>query len=563
MNEELLKAIMYLFVGIAVLLVGMKFMSGGLKKIAGKGLRNFFRKTQNNAFIGLAMGTVISVVIHSDATSALVIGFINAGAMTLFQGISIMLGGYIGTTITGILASFSSLPISVYLLSLAFIGVMMMFLNSEKVKSIGEILCGLGLLFFGLAVMKDAFGNADIGAFCKSLFASINFPLLLFLIGLLITALAQSSSAVTGIVIAMVGGGALPLGSALYIALGATLGTVATTLLSSITGNIEGKRAAVTAFLLRLLSSAVAIAITWIFEPYLVTWLHSMAINGSDEFPLAIYIVAYNVIFMPLLIPLIKPMTNLVTRMIKDKSKQEYADAVQFIDDGLLKSPDIALMQARKEIVHMFDLAHDNYARGLGQILHYDESLGKEIAKVEGKVDYLNQRITDFLIALAPLVQSQGERKVGSYFHVINDIERIGDHGFNFHETAVAMMGEDLSFSDAAKQEIVEMDKIICDMFDMAREIFVDKKQDLLMPLRDKEETIHQLKQSFYSHHYERVLREECSQQMTPYISTLIVEMERVADHLTNIGYSIVNPTGDSDEEDAKSTKKARRKKAS
>ncbi|MBO4541433.1 MAG: Na/Pi cotransporter family protein, partial [Bacilli bacterium] len=365
--DDLLTAIMYLLVGVAVLLIGMRFMSGGLKKIAGKGLRRFFKKTQNNPFLGMGMGFVISTVIHSDATSALVIGFINAGVMTIVQGLAIILGGYIGTTITGILASFSSLTISVYLLSLAFIGVMMMFINNEKVKNIGEILAGLGLLFFGLAVMKDAFSNDEINAACTAMFGTISFPLLIFLLGVIITALAQSSSAVTGIVIAMVGGGALPLSSAFYLALGATLGTVATTLLSSLNGNIEGKRTAVTAFLLRAVSSLVAVAIVWIFETPISNFFHLMAINGSDEFPLAIFLVIYNVIFMPLLLPLIRPTVSLVNNLIKDKTDAKMASAVQFIDDKLVKSPDIALMQAQKEIINMLDLSFENYQLGLAK----------------------------------------------------------------------------------------------------------------------------------------------------------------------------------------------------
>ena len=560
--DDLLKAIMFLLVGIAVLLCGMKFMSAGLKKIAGKGLRNFFKKTQNNPVVGVLMGFVISLVIHSDATSALVIGFINAGVMPMFQGISIMLGGYIGTTITGILASFSSLPISTYLLAFAFIGTMMMFFTNEKVKDVGEILCGLGLLFFGLAVMKDAFGNDDIRSFCVTMFSTINYPVLLFVIGVALTALAQSSSAVTGIIIAMVGGGALGLSSALYIALGATLGTVATTLLSSLTGNVEGKRTAVTAFALRLLSSIVALILIMIFEKPLTAFFHSMAIGDTDEFPLAMFTVLYNLIFMPLLIPLIKPVSNLVTKLIKDKSASEYADTVQFIDENLLKSPDIALMQARKEITHMFDLSYDNYVRGIAKMVHYTNETNKEIAKREGEIDYLNNRITDFLIKLAPLLESKGERKVGSYFHVINDIERIGDHAYNFSESADAMFNEDLGFSTAALDEIVEFDNVIREMFALSRSIFVDKQRGALTKLRDLGEKCHVLKQNFYEHHYERVLKEECSQKMTPYISTLIVELERVADHLTNIGYSIVNPTGDLDVEEGKKRPARRRKDA-
>lgn len=543
--DDLLTAIMYLLVGVAVLLIGMRFMSGGLKKIAGKGLRQFFKKTQNNPVLGMGMGFVISTVIHSDATSALVIGFINAGVMTIVQGLAIILGGYIGTTITGILASFSSLTISVYLLSLAFIGVMMMFFNNEKVKNIGEILAGLGLLFFGLAVMKDAFSNDEINAACTVMFGTISFPLLIFLLGVLVTALAQSSSAVTGIVIAMVGGGALPLSSAFYLALGATLGTVATTLLSSLNGNIEGKRTAVTAFLLRALSSLVAVAIVWIFETPISNFFHLMAINGSDEFPLAIFLVIYNVIFMPLLLPLIRPAVSLVNNLIKDKTDAKMASTVQFIDDKLIKSPDIALMQAQKEIVAMFDMSFENYKLGLAKIQSYTSETSKQIVETEEKIDYLNQRITDFLIKVAPFAEARGEKKIGTYFHVINDIERIGDHGFNFHESADTMNAEDLSFSPAAKEEIAAMDKIIVEMFAVAKNIFETKDREALALLGEEEEKIHRLKSDFYQHHYERVLKDECSQKMTPYISTLIVELERVADHLTNIGYSIINPTGD------------------
>lgn len=555
--NDLVKAIMYLLVGVSVLLVGMKFMSGGLKKIAGRGLRQFFKKTQDNPVIGMGMGVLITILIQSsDATAALVIGFINAGAMEMFQGLSIMLGGYIGTTITGILASFSSLSISVYLLLFAFIGTVMMFISNERVKNIGEILTGLGLLFFGLAVMKDAFGNADISAFCQSMFQAINFPPLLFLLGVILAALAQSSSAITGIVIAMIGGGALGLSGGFYIALGATLGTVSNTLLSSLNGNIDGKRTAIVALIVRACTSLVGLAIVWIFETPLVNLFHNMAINGSDEFPLAMFTVLYNVIFMPLMIPLLKPLIKLSTHIVRDKEESTFAGTVQFIDDGLLKSPDIAVMQVRKEIAHMFDLAYENYVAGLAKIIDYTTENDKEISFREKQVDYLNSRITDFLIKLAPLAQSKDETKVGSYFHAINDIERIGDHGFNFSEMATAMVGEDLSFSPAAKKEIKELDKIVLEMFEIARNIFVNKDQSHLAALREKEEIVHNLKQDFYDNHYERVLKDECSQKMTPYISSLIVEMERCADHLTNIGYSTVNPTGDSSAE-----KQFRRKK--
>lgn len=547
MDTEVIKSIVYLLVGVSVLLVGMKMMSGGLKKTVGKGLRNFFKKTENNAIVGVGIGTAVTTIIQSsDATAALVIGFINAGAMTLYQGLAIILGGYIGTTITGVLASFSSLPISIYLLIFSFIGmVMMMFFKNDKVKNIGEILCGLGFLFFGLATMKSSFDNETIRNAISSLFANINFPVLLFLIGVLVAALVQSSSAVTGIVIAMVGGGTLTLGEAMFIVLGAMLGTVANTLLSSMNGTIEGKRTAYSALIIKASTSIVGLIIVIIFEQYLVSFFEIFKINGSNEFPLAMFTVLFNLIFMPLMIPFLKPIIKLMNKVVKEKENAEIESVVHFIDDNLLKSPDIAIMQVRKEIVNMYDIAFLNYKYAIKKIVNYSNEHSKDIVKLEDQTDYLNKRITDFLIKLANVASSKDETKVGTYFHVINDIERIGDHAYNFHESSENMNNEDLSFSEAAKEEILELDKIIQDMFIRTREIFINKDTSKLNELHAEEEKTDELKTQFYSSHYERVIKDECSQKMTPYISSLIVELERIADHLVNIAYSIVNPTGE------------------
>lgn len=544
--NELIKAVIYLLVGVAVLLCGMKMMSSGLKKSVGRGIKKFFRKTQNNPFAGMGIGASVTAIVQSsDATAALVIGFINAGAMTIYQGLSIILGAYIGTTVTGVLASFSSLSISIYLLAFAFIGTLLMFFSNEKVKNIGEILCGFGLLFFGLAVMKDSFANPDIANAFTTVFSSINSPILLFIIGIVITALVQSSSAISGIVVAMVGGGALSLNSGIYIVLGATLGTVTNTLLSSVGGNVDGKRTALIAFSMRALTATVALIITWILEKYVVNFLRLVAIEGSDEFPVAFYAVIYNLIFMPLMVPFIKPFIKLFTKLVKDKKDESLASVIHFIDDKQLKYPEVALMQVRREIVNMYDIAYQNYKLGLDKIVTLNEENTKEIIKLEEEIDYLNQRITDFLIKLANVVSKKDERKIGTYFHVINDIERIGDHAFNFHESATQMANEELSFSKAAKEEIKELDKVVCNMFDVAREIFVNKDLDKLPLLHEEEDKTDVLKTEFYTSHYERVIKDQCSSKMTPYISTLIVELERIADHLTNIGYSVVNPTGD------------------
>ncbi len=521
-------------------------MSSGLKKSIGHGIRRFFKKTHDKPFVSLGIGAVVTAGIQSsDATNAMVIGFINVGAMTLYQGLCVMLGAYIGTTVTGVLASFSSLSISIYFLLFAFVGVIMMFFKNEKVKNIGEILTGLGFLFFGLAVMKDAFKNADITSFCQTMFSTINFGPLLFIIGVLITAIIQSSSAVTSIVIAMVGSTALGLSSGLYLALGATLGTVATTLLTSLGGNTQGKRAAVTAFFLRSITSIIMLIILAIFETPITDGLHFFAINGSDELPIALFTVFYNVIFMPLLIPFLNPSIKLFTKVIRDKSNDELAKTVHYIDNKLLNSPNIASMQVKKEIINMFDLAYQNYTNSINLIKNKDTKVMSKMPDIESQIDYLNKRITDFLINLSSKVQPSSEKKIGAYFHVINDIERIGDHAINFLNMYKDMDSKDLYYSADAIEDINKIDDVLNKMFVLTKEIFANKDTNELAELLDLESQTDKLTKQMATDHYERMKAKKCNNDLTPFYSSLVTEFERIGDHLTNISYSILNPLGD------------------
>lgn len=544
--NDLATAIIYLLVGVSVLLVGMKMMSGGLKKCIGQGLRRFFKKTENNPFVSLGIGTVVTAGIQSsDATNAMVIGFIDAGAMTLFQGLCIMLGAYIGTTVTGILASFSSLPISLYLLLFAFVGVVMMFFKKDIIKNIGEILTGLGLLFFGLAVMKAGFQYCEIANGIKSVFASINFGPLLYLIGILLAALVQSSSAVTSIVIAMVGAASISLGTGLYIVLGAMVGTVINTLLATIGGTVRGKRAGLIAFCLRLFTTLVMLIFLSLFNNEISLAMHVFAINGNDELPVALFTVFFNIVFMPLCIPLLKPSIKLFDKVIKDKEVDKLKSSIHFIDDKFLNTPAIAELQVKKEILNMYDLSYRNYLNGINKFLINEVDHDEELKELEDQIDFLNNRITDYLIKLSPKVNEKDEKRVGAFFHVINDIERIGDHAYNFFEMYIDMKSKDLTFSEEAIEEIKQFNEVLLKMFDLARNIFNNKAKGLLKDLHELETSTDELKVKFSTNHYNRIKKEKCNFDLSPFYSNILVELERIADHLNNIGYSIVNPTGD------------------
>ena len=550
---ELATSIITLLVGAAIFIVGMNMMSSGLKKSTGKGLRRLLNKIKDNRFAGLGIGAAVTALIQSSAaTSVMAIGFINAGAMTIFQGVCIILGAYIGTTVTGLIASLSSFSFSSYFIILAVIGVALMFIKKEKIKNIGEILAGLGLLFFGLHTMTESIqSNTDLVGGIQTFFASIDFPILLMLIGALLTALLQSSSATSGIAIAMVATEALGFNDAIYLVLGATVGTVITTLIATIGTNVNAKRTGIICLIIRIVTAFVALAIYWPLADFWNNLL--LTAFTSPALAVAMFLIIYNVIFMLLILPFVQIFVKLSEKLVKDKDEEKMKQALKYIDKHLINTPSIAMMQVKKEIINMMTLSHENIQRGFKRIINQDASNDKVIIETEDKIDYINNKLTDFMIELTHTVSIDEEKVLGSYFHVVNDVERIGDHAYNFYEQSLKMVDKDLNFSDTAKKEFQEMFDVIEKMFVLAFAIFDNGTRVNLKKLHDLEDKTDDLKNKLSSAHYERIQKNTCKMENSPFYTTLVSELERVADHLVNVGYSIVNPTGD----DLFKTKKA------
>ena len=542
--NDLATAIIFLFLGVTVFIVGMNLMSGGLKKATGKSLKKIFKKTQNSPFACLGIGSGVTALIQSSAaTCVLAVGFINAGVMTLYQGVNIMLGSFIGTTVTGILVSLSSFSIGLYLALIAFIGVVMMFFKKEKVKNFGEVLTGFGLVFLGLDLLKSAFSQADINSATQQLFSSVSFPLLLLLIGIVLTALVQSSSAVTGIAIVMVTSGAIPFSSAIYLALGATIGTCVTTLIATIGGTVNAKRSGFISLVIKVAAALIAIAIIWPLSTPISNFFSSSF--GSSGLGLAMFTLIYSVIFFVASMPLVKPLIKFSEKVIKDKDAENKKQLLLYIDDRLLHTPDIAVMEVKNEILHMYNLAMLNFRYGYECLVKGDKTHSGSIADTESSIDYINSKITEYLISLSNKVSKEDSKVVGSYFHVINDIERIGDHAYNFFEHSKSLQENDLRFSDVAIKEIDIFFDLIMDMSDLTLDIFKDEQYNKLSKLHDLEERSDVLAKELSDNHYKRMTANECNGELSDDFATLISELERVADHLTNIGYSVVNPTGD------------------
>ena len=542
----MVEGIIWLLVGAATFLVGMNMMSGGLKKSTGKSVKQLFKKTESNRYIGMGIGAATTALIQSSAaTSVMTIGFVSAGVMSVFQGVAVILGAYIGTTVTGLLVSLSSLNISLYLLLVTVVGVVMMFIKKEQIRNYGEILAGLGILFVGLALMKDlAFPkDGELINGVKKLFEAVSNPFVLLLFGALFTALVQSSSATSGIVIVMVGANAISLSSGFYLVLGGTIGTVITTLIASIGGNANVKRTAMICLVVRVLCALIATVITIICENPFTTFFGECF--GTLQFGLAVFLILYNVIFMFALAPFLRPIVKLFEKLIKDKDAEAKKKAIHFIDDRLLNTPGVAMEMVRKEVTNMLKESFINYKLGYEEIVHQKFEASKELEEREDAIDYINNTLTDYLIKLSNKVTLKDESSIGSYFHMINDIERIGDHAVNFHEKAEKMSSDDLKFSENAQKEFAEMTKIIEEMFDIVINNLETNKFDNLPHLHDLEDQTDKLKLVLSDKHFERITNKKCHIELSPFYSTFLSELERVADHLVNIGYAFVHPTGD------------------
>ena len=548
---QLIQSLIWLLAGVGIFIVGMNFLSDALEKSAGEGMKSLLGRISNNRFSGVGIGAGVTAIIQSSsATSVMVIGLVNAGVMTLMQATPIIMGANIGTTITGVLVALKNDYFNMLMYLFAFAGVMMGFAKNGKVKLAGLLCSGLGLIFVGLNVMssEQAFGNPLVESMFQGIFSVIDFPLLLILVGVIFTALIQSSSAATGVVITMVGTGVLPLELALFIVLGANIGTCVTALLASVGASANAKRVALIHFTFNVIGTAFFTAIVWIFKDPMVNLLVSM-FPGSDPMSLQMRVSAFHVIFnvttTALLLPFVKQLVQYSCTVIRVKQEKTAPQVLKYVDERLLSMPPVALMQAKKEIDYMLSLVEENVKLSAASITGSPAEYSEQIAKNEEIIDFTNSALTQFLIKLSAHVDQRDEQRIGSYFHVLNDLERVGDHAENFHEIGQEMIAKKLSFSETALTDIKQMYDVVSRMIAIAKEAFDGENPEHLPALSGLENETDEMKRAFSAKHFSRLSEGHCSLEVSPYYTSAITGLERVADHIVNVGYSICNPVGD------------------
>ena len=548
---QLIQSLIWLLAGVGIFIVGMNFMSTALEKSAGDGMKRLLGKICNNRFSGVGIGAGVTAIIQSSsATSVMVIGLVNAGVMTLMQATPVLMGAKIGTTVTGILVALKNDYFDMAMYLLAFVGVMMGFVKKEKTQIAGNLCCGLGIIFVGLNIMSspDAFGNALVKELFTGIFAAIDFPLLLVIVGIIFTALIQSSSAATGIVITMVGAGVLELDLALFIVMGANIGTCVTALLASIGGTVNAKRVALIHFTNNTIGAIFFTIMVWIFRQPAVALL-TACFPGADPMSLQMRVSLFHVIFnvttTALLLPFVKQLVGFAESVIREKVTPQVKRSLRYVDNNLLAMPAAAMVQVKKEIDYMLTLAEENTQLALHALRTGSEENGEKIAENEEIIDFTNSALTAFLIKLSSArVSTHDEATIGAYFHVLNDLERIGDHALNFYELSQEMKAKGLAYSQTAQDEIAEMCDSVVSMFAVAKSAFENHDLSVLPKIAEFENIVDNMKDQLTANHFTRLSTNACHVTHSPYYTSTIIGLERVADHLVNVGYSIQNPTG-------------------
>lgn len=525
--------------GLGLFLYGMNLMGEGLQKSAGTRLKAIIKLLTSNIFMGVLVGTGVTAVIQSSsATTVMVVGFVNAGIMTLKQAIGVIMGANIGTTVTAQLVSFNLNGMAPVALGIGI--VLYLFGKNPKVKHISEILIGFGMLFTGMEFMKDAVEPLrDYKGFTDMLVSFGQYPILGLLLGFGITAIVQSSSASMGMLVALAAEGLIPLNAALPILYGQNIGTCVTSLLSSIGANKNAKRAAV----IHLIFNVLGTVLFLIFLNKPVVSLVTGMDPGNVARQIANTHTLFNIISVLILLPFNNIIIKMAMRIIPDKAEdEEDIKTVKYIDDKMLEIPSIALINTIKETSRMGKKAKESLDCSISAIIEKsDEYLGKVFVKEE-TVNELQKIILNYLLKLSKTaaLDEDSREAVDNLFNTVNDIERIGDHAKNIAELSQIMIDGDLEFSEQGKNQLEEIYNYVISAYSSALEAFKNDDINLAYKVFRIEEKVDMMEKTCRASHMYRLNNNLCSIDNGVVFLDIITALERVSDHAVNIAKRVI-----------------------
>lgn len=527
--------------GLGLFLYGMRVMSDSIEKVAGARLRKILEVFTTNRFTGIIVGAVFTALIQSSsACTAMVVSFVNAGLMNLYQAAGVIFGSNIGTTVTALLVSFNLERIAPVILLVGVI--MVMFCKSQKVKKMGEIIVGFGVLFMGLSAMSGAMSGMKESPFVVNILSSLKNPLFAIFIGFLLTAMIQSSSVTVSIMVLMANQGLLGLDMCMYTTLGCNIGACTTALLASLAGKKDAKRAAMIHLLYNVFGTIIMYVILQLaMEPVLALFYD---MSGEDPGRVvALAHIIFKIFFVIVLTPFIGGIVKLTHILVRgDDEKVGYRDSFQlkYIGDKVVLNPATAVVEVMKEIDRMASLASENLNRAMNALITLDEEDIEEVYKVEENINFLNHAITDYLVKInQTTLPIEDAKMIGGLFHVVNDIERIGDHAENVADCAVRRKEGNIAISVDAQRELGEMLDMVNTIVRYSVEMFANGTKEHLQDIIHLEEAVDEKERELQEHHVERLTRNECTPEAGMLFSDIASGLERVSDHATNIAFSI------------------------
>ena len=531
--------------GLGFFLYGMKLMSEGLEKVAGAKMKSVLSMCTKNTFIGVLVGLVFTAIIQSSsASTVMVVSFVNSGLMTLTQSVGPILGANIGTTVTGQLVSFNfDIVAPIFIL----IGVIMCkFMKKPLVQKIGEVCLGFGVLFFGMSTMKSSLSVIKDAPWISDMISSIGNPLLCVLIGFVITAILQSTSAFIGILITLASTGVMGTGELnvlFYLTLGSNIGACIPALIAGLSGRKEAKRSALIHFLFNILGAVVIGILLIPFSKYFQHFLLGIS-NGTGTGQMARAVANADTLFKVFEVIIFLPLSKLLVRLtqiiVPGDDTHTSRFELKYINPNLAASPSITIIEVTNEIKHMGKLAAENLELAFDALINKKEENIKKVFETEEEIDFLSDEITKYLVTMtqSDTMPVSYSKYIAGYFHAVSDLERIGDHAENLAEFAQSRIENNITFSETGINEVKQMFAKVIKTVHYSIDTFTDQKEEYLQDIVDLENEVDIMEKELQNNHINRMAKGECS-AMSAIYSDLLSNLERVSDHATNIAFAI------------------------
>ena len=542
---ELLEVIFVFAGGLGMFLYGMNMMGDGLQKSAGNKLKRLLGYLTNNRFMAVIVGALVTAIIQSSsATTVMMVGFVNAGIMNLVQATGVIMGANIGTTVTAWLVSMGEwstlLKPDFFAPLLIAVGVILTLIcKNKKKKDIADIIIGLGLLFIGLKFMSDVikpYAQAE-GSIFESAFVVLGKnPVLGILVGAIVTAIIQSSSASVGILQTLAMAGIVNWQSAIFITLGQNIGTCITAILSGIGASKTAKRAAVIHLSFNVIGAVIFGTVMFVVfrvQP-------SFAGSNISSTQISIFHTIFNLTNTIILFPFAKGLVKLSGLFIDDSKVEVVTDEVQItlrhLDERILETPSFAVQNVIKEVLHMGEITLNNTRVAIDALLNNDEEKAKKVFETEKVIDAHQKIISEYLVKINNLSLTDKHKKiVNNLFHAVSNIERIGDHADNLAELAVEKVNNDIYLSDDAYDELKEICSIAQESFELALKARATENRDYIRKVAEKEKIVDRLKDELRQKHIDRLSQGVCSSENGVIFIDALINLERISDHSLNI----------------------------